>query len=198
MVSARYLQAMSKHVESKRIAALLERAARLVHAGMHAKGIPPAQWQALAYIARANRFSRTPGTLGLYLDATKGTVSQTLIALERKGLVAKQRNESDKRIVSLSLTARGRKLLDDHPLADLEAALETMKPPELHALERGLVGLLTHLLRARDGRSFGQCRTCRFFGKNEAGDGTHRCRLLDVALNEADSLQICHEHVPAA
>lgn len=192
---------MPEHANPERIAALLERTARLVYAGMHAEGMLPAQWQALAYVARANRFSRTPGALGLYLDASKGTVSQTLIALERKGFVAKQRNESDRRVVSLSLTARGRKLLDVYPLVGVAEALDGMSEGERQALEAGLGGLLVRLIEAHGGRTFGQCRTCRFFRRGEANGvsgGPHRCGLLDVPLSEAESGQICHEHASAA
>ena len=39
------------------------------------------------FIARANRFSRTPAALADYAGSTRGTISQTLIALEQKGLV---------------------------------------------------------------------------------------------------------------
>ena len=61
----------------------LERLARLMRAREHEDGLNPAQWEALRFLSRANRFSNAPGALTRYLGATKGTVSQTLMALER-------------------------------------------------------------------------------------------------------------------
>jgi DNA-binding MarR family transcriptional regulator len=64
---------------------LIERMGRLLRASDHASGLNPAQAEALRYLLRANRFSRTPAALAEYLGSTRGTVSQTLLALEAKG-----------------------------------------------------------------------------------------------------------------
>lgn len=188
---------MPNSENTTRLVALLERTARLVQGEMHAGALVPAQWQALSYLSRANRFSRAPGALAAYLGATKGTVSQTLLALERKGLLVKQPSPSDGRGVVLALTARGQRLLEAHPLTDLHEALEHMSEPERQALDHSLSSLLLGLLDRRDGRSFGQCRTCRHFVQDGAGaatGGPHRCGLLDIPLGEADAAQICLEH----
>ena len=39
---------------------LLERLARVLQNEAHTGGLKPTQWEALRYLARANRFSRTP------------------------------------------------------------------------------------------------------------------------------------------
>ena len=54
----------------------LERLARLMRAKEHEDGLNPAQWESLRYLARANRFSNSPGALTRYLGATKGTMVQ--------------------------------------------------------------------------------------------------------------------------
>jgi DNA-binding MarR family transcriptional regulator len=174
---------------------LLERAGRLIQGALHSGGLPPAQWHVLRYLARANRFSRTPTAIGLYLDATKGTVSQTIIALERKGLVSKERNP-DRRSVCLQLTARGRELLARHPLSEAVEALEALPPQARDALRNGLAAFLMALLARRSARPFGQCATCRFFehgGAPSARGGPHRCKLLDTPLSADDAAQICVE-----
>ena len=66
-------------------AVMLERLARLMRVAEHDGDLNPAQWEALRYLARANRFSNSPAALTRYLGATKGTISQTLMALDRKG-----------------------------------------------------------------------------------------------------------------
>ena len=181
---------------------LLERASRLLQSAFFAEGgMPPAQWQTLRYLARANRFSRTPTAIGLYLGATKGTVSQTILALVRKGLVRKDRSQPDGRSVFLRLTPRGEALLDSDPLRDVASALGTLPMQRRLELGEGLAGLIEAMLSKKGGRPFGQCASCRFFQKNGArsdADGPHRCGLLGVALNNDDSAKICVEHERAA
>ena len=67
------------------VANLLERISRLTRTEEQIGDLYPAQWAALRYLTRANRFSRTPMALTRYLGTTRGTMSQTIIALERKG-----------------------------------------------------------------------------------------------------------------
>lgn len=63
---------------------LLERIGRVLQNDGHSEGLKPTQWEALRYFARANRFSRSPSALTAYLGMTKGTVSQTVGALEKR------------------------------------------------------------------------------------------------------------------
>ncbi len=178
---------------------LLERSGRLLQRAFHADGAHPAQWQVLRYLARANRFSRTPKAIGLYLEATKGTVSQTILALDRKGLVRKSPSPLDARSVTLQLTPRGQAALAGDPLTDIASALEALPVKTQIALGDGLAGLIELMLVKMGGRPFGQCELCRFFQKNKARgdrDGPHRCGLIGVALSADDSSKICVEHEP--
>ena len=52
---------------------------------------------------RANRFSPTPAALADYLASTRGTISQTLIALESKGHVTCEVGQRDRRSIDLAL-----------------------------------------------------------------------------------------------
>lgn len=63
---------------------LIDRLDRLARNGEVSGDLNPAQWEALRFVSRANRFSRTPAALAEYLGSTRGTVSQTLIALEKR------------------------------------------------------------------------------------------------------------------
>jgi DNA-binding MarR family transcriptional regulator len=103
------------------IAFVLERLARLMRSEEHAEGLNPAQWEGLRYLGRANRFSNSPGALTRYLGATKGTVSQTLMALERKGFIAKSSRPGEKRSITLRLTTRGESALARDPWNRLAA-----------------------------------------------------------------------------
>ncbi len=93
--------------ETAEILAPLERLARLMRAGEHEGGLNPAQWEALRYLSRANRFSNSPIALTRFLGSTKGTISQTIKALERKGFIAKSPRENEGRSICLALTDKG-------------------------------------------------------------------------------------------
>lgn len=176
---------------------LIERLARLVTNEGHAHGMKPAQWEALRYLVRANRFSRTPSGLTAYLGLTKGTVSQTLMSLERAGLVEKTANPGDGRSVRLDLTQKGRALLPLDGMAAIRQAFEVLPPPMRAALGDGVAALVRSALAARSGRAFGICRDCRYFAADARAPGQHYCRLLKEPLEDAEAGQICQEQEAA-
>ncbi len=182
------------------IAAPLERLARLMRAGEHEEGLNPAQWEALRYLSRANRFSNSPGALTRYLGATKGTISQTVMALERKGLVAKSIREGEKRSVALLLTPKGEEALSRDPWSKLSAAAEDLGGKTRRRLAKGLRELLARELKRGGHLSFGHCHTCRYFrekGRDGDPQGPHLCMLLDEPLSASDLQLICVEHEAA-
>ncbi|MBP6013949.1 MAG: MarR family transcriptional regulator [Alphaproteobacteria bacterium] len=176
-----------------RAAHLIERLGRLLRAGDHATGLNPAQAEALRYLARANRFSRTPAALADYLSSTRGTVSQTLLSLEAKGLVERQANARDGRSVMLALTKSGLKFLDEDPVRALAKTIDATGADARLAdeLEAGLRAAIAE----RGGRAFGACHTCRHFRRNQrSAAAPHHCALLDEPLSAADAVAICLEH----
>jgi len=178
----------------------LERLARLMRAKEHEDGLNPAQWESLRYLARANRFSNSPGALTRYLGATKGTISQTVKALERKGYVVKAGREGERRSVTLVLTSKGEAALARDPWAQLADAAGDLGGKTRRRLLKGLRELLQEELKKGRHQSFGLCATCRFFReKGHDGDprGPHQCMLLDAPLSVADSRKICVEHQAA-
>ena len=52
-------------------------------------GLQSVHLQVLDYLSRCNRYSDTPAALTNYLGMTRGTVSQTVLLLEKKGLIKK-------------------------------------------------------------------------------------------------------------
>lgn len=178
-----------------RLPDLLERIGRLLRSVRHRnERLNPAQWEALRYLGRANRYSRTPTALTHYLGATKGTVSQTVIALERKGLLRRATDPRDRRGIRLGLTARGRANLENDPMVVL---LDAVDSALLERLETGLSDLLLHLQQRNQHRPFGQCGTCRFFRRGAAigeSGGPNRCGLTLEPLADFEAEQICAEH----
>ncbi|WP_269931920.1 MarR family winged helix-turn-helix transcriptional regulator [Aminobacter sp. HY435] len=176
---------------------LVERLTRIVANEGHAQGLKPAQWEALRYLARANRFSRTPGALTAYLGLTKGTVSQTLMALERSGFIEKTANPGDARSVRLGLSPAGADLLRRDGIDTLRRAFDGLPAEVQAALGDGLERLVKAGLAARGGRAFGVCRTCRHFVADAGGAGRHFCALLKEQLSDGDAELICHEQEAA-
>ena len=83
------LTAMTQDDTASSIADMVERLGRLLRSRGYEHDLNPAQWEALRYLGRCNRFSNNPSALSNFLGATKGTVSQTVSSLERKGLLTK-------------------------------------------------------------------------------------------------------------
>ncbi len=184
---------------SHEAAYLIGRLDRLSRSGVNIAGLNPAQWEALRYLSRANRFSRTPAALADYAGSTRGTISQTLIVLEQKGLASRQASRRDGRSVELALTRRGEAVLRDDPLRRLadDISVATGDAGELLAT---LQAILSALIARNNGRAFGICRTCRHFRRNDVAGraAPHHCAMLDEPLSDADSGAICQEHEAAA
>lgn len=181
-------------VSTSRAFDLLERIASLMRAEQRksgaALGLEPVHLNALAYLARANRYSDTPQAVGEYLGLTKGNVSQRLIWLEQNKLLRKEPDERDGRVVHLKLTAQGRNTLAKlHPPAIWRKGV-----PDGEALERVLEAALDGILTEGGRKTFGQCHSCRFHEKRESGA---HCALLQVDLRADQIDKICREHEPA-
>jgi DNA-binding MarR family transcriptional regulator len=178
----------------------LERLSRLMRAAEFGDGLNPAQWEALRFLARANRFSNSPGALTRYLGATKGTISQTVKALERKKLIEKTERPGEKRSVVLRLTAAGSAMMAKDPWSGLAQAVNVLGGKTRRRMDKGLAEVLAQELTRRLDPSFGSCTTCRFWRADaHVGDPQrpHLCMLFDEPLTEAETTQICVAHEPA-
>jgi DNA-binding MarR family transcriptional regulator len=180
-------------------AQLIDRIERLARLGEAPGGINPAQWEALRYLGRANRFSRTPAALADYLASTRGTVSRTLASLEAKGYVARSPNPRDGRSVDFILTAQAREALGRDPLLGMAEDIDQALGRDAAVLRDSLKRTLGNAIARNNGRAFGACASCRHFRAHaHASSATpHHCGLLDLRLSDADSLAICVEQEPA-
>ncbi len=180
---------MSKETR-KRIKELADRLSRILQAEEWDEDLNPSQWTALNYLARANRFSRSPSQVSDFMGATRGTVSQTLKALARKGLIEEAPTGGDKRSISYQVTGEGGTLLKRS--SALEAAASKMEDAEAEALMSGLETLVRTALKQRGQRPFGICASCVHHQKKARGGF---CKLLQEPLTAAETRQICHEYV---
>lgn len=116
-------------------------------------GLNPAQWAAIRYFAQAAPNARSVVAFARYHRTTKGTASQTIAALLKKGLLDRQRSERDRRTASLELTAQGRILLNDDPLNELAYAVSLLDEDEHAVLVRSLDKILRVLVERRADRA---------------------------------------------
>lgn len=177
------------------------RLSRVQPAAQHDHRLIPAQWETLRYLSRANRYSRSPSTVAAFLGTTKGTASQTLLALERKGLIHREPDPKDRRSGNYTLTDLGLGLLVDDPIAALTMKADALRSTLRLQLAGDLRGLLRELQLANGGRAFGECATCRHFRRDAAaGDtaGPHRCGLTNEALTDDESRRISAEREAVA
>ncbi len=158
-------------------------------------GLQPVQIEALHYLSVCNRYSDTPMGVTEYLGQTKGTISQSLNVLARKGFLVKKPDVKDKRVTRLRVSSQGRKLLARAiPSAQLTAACTHMDSDSQAEITAALLQLLRALQRANAMRSFGVCHTCRYHQVVAEG---YRCGLTEEPLQAAETQFICREHEAA-
>lgn len=109
---------------------------------------------------------------------TPATVSEALAALERKGLLQREKDEKDKRRWRLKPTEEGQALaraLKGYA-APMSQALREVEDPEGFLL--GLMALLAALARQEVVAETGLCLTCRHLRREEG----FFCALLQIPL----------------
>jgi DNA-binding MarR family transcriptional regulator len=185
---------------ASRIAQLVDRLARLTRELQFCSGLNPAQWEAIRFLSRANRQSRTPSGLAEFLCTTKGTASQTLIALEQKGYVSRSKGGADRRQVALELTPAGQELLQRDPILGVAEVASRLGPDIGGPLVKGLTALL-HDMQVRAGvKEFGVCAECTLnCVSTEATDPTNReCGLTGETIIAVDTARLCINYKSAA
>lgn len=155
-------------------------------------GLHPVHVDILSYLARCNLFSDTPVALKEFLGITKGTLSQSLTLLEKKGLVVKQKDLHDKRVTHLSLTDEGRKVVSEvYPPQKYSEILENTEQSSPQMVN-SLKSMLAEIQRGHNQLSFGVCKTC--VHHEERSNNQFFCKLTEMELSKKYGELICKEH----
>lgn len=190
-----------KHwVSEGAIAELIEQLGRCAWGDAFVQEFNPAQWTALRYFDRANRFSRTVGAFARYHGTTRGTASQTVKALIDKRYLRRRPDTRDHRTFRLDLTAKARRLLVRDPFHVLVDAADALSTGDRGAVADGLHLMLDRLLMERGRPLFGMCTSCmhlRGEGRCLVSRGPYECGLLEEALTEEELVGICVNYEPA-
>jgi DNA-binding MarR family transcriptional regulator len=178
----------------ERLASLLRTEARNM---LFEHGLQPIQFEALHYLSICNRYSDTPMGVTEYLGQTKGSVSQTLKVLEKKGLIEKTPDQGDKRVAHISLTKAGRHRVNSIlPSPLLASASKQLSKKDATSIDASLRNLLKSIQQANNSKTFGQCATCSHNIKLSRDE--YMCGLTKEALSSQDIELICREHEPAS
>ncbi len=153
-------------------------------------------FQVLEYLSQCNKYSDKPAAIANYLGITRGTVSQTLIILEKREFLEKIQDEHDKRVYHIRLLEKGIETLKKAKPQELyEKANEILQKESAHANRHEVfTEALTALQKANESYTFGVCKTCRNFSVTGSG---YFCLLTRESLTESDSEKICQEHQPS-
>lgn len=154
--------------------------------------VPAVQLSALRYLCICNHYSDTVMGVTDYLGLTKGTVSQSLKALEERQWIYKQPDPQDKRIVHLKPTAEGETIAQQLMAVQvLQHAVQQLGPEQEQQLTNVLQQLLTQIQQQQQRKSFGVCHSCRF---HQQQDGKPFCGLTRQPLPDSATSLICREH----
>jgi DNA-binding MarR family transcriptional regulator len=185
-------------MDTRRLFDLLERVGTLLRAEERKTAatlnLHPVHLQVLRYLAQCNRYSNTPLGVSNYLGTTKGTISQSLLILQRHGYLQKKSDLNDRRVLHLVLTPKGEALARTlTSLPDRKTICASLKTTDLQTTQWVIEQLLRNLQKANHHQTFGQCHTCRYLIVTE-GRNLFRCGLTHEALKASETLKICQDH----
>jgi DNA-binding MarR family transcriptional regulator len=188
-----------------KVAAALERIGQafrvMAQHEARAHGLSPIQLLLLLRLAADPPQRRRPGALAREFDVSPASLSDSIAALERKGLVTRRRLGEDRRGFSLALSGSGRRLAEraQRVAGPLERAVAALPRGEQLALMGALFRVIAGLQEEGVVTVARMCVTCRHFRPDvRRGAQPHHCALLDVRLG-AEGLRVdCPDHELAA
>ena len=148
-------------MNSQVIAELILHLGRIASGEGLVKELTPTQWTALRYLARANRFSRTPSAFAAFHGTTRGTASQTIKNLETQGYLTRLRSEADRRSTRLDLTDKARAVLVNDPFEAVVRAADALPPGVRGHFADALQRMLGQVASERGKPPFGTCVSCK-------------------------------------
>ena len=175
---------------------LLLQLGRVVYADCAAGGLTQAQWIAIRFFSRANRFSRTISGFAQYHATTRGTASQTVKILVDRGYLIRTPSETDARSIRFDLTALARRKLSEDPLESITRVAGRLSADERNRLAGSLRTMLADLHLSCRQPVAGSCRYCRHLDRG----GTDRdasCGLMQEPLSGGEFDELCVRYVPA-
>lgn len=166
----------------------------------NALGLNPTQVQVLAFLAGRGAGVRVK-EIAAHLGVSPPSATDSIGALERKGLIRKVMKTGDARAVGVHITLEGRALLKAVGMAASTTAtsLATLDDAEQALLLRLLIKLARALQIAGAMPVQRLCVTCRHFRPNTYPDARdpHHCAFVNAAFGDRHLRLDCGEHEQA-
>ncbi len=163
-------------------------------------GITLLQAQIILYLSEGPSDRRKIMDLSRELGVSQPVISDSVNNLVRKGLVAKETLESDKRAVRLRLAERGEEIARNlkkwqgEAEGALKAAVDEERAGEI--LE-ALLKYIASLHRRGAIKVARTCMACRYLSIRRSGGGkSYYCRLLKLTLGREGLRLDCEDHRP--
>jgi DNA-binding MarR family transcriptional regulator len=191
--------ATASNVSARTVAELVVQLGCLARGDGFVAELTLAQWAALRYFFRANRFSRTVSAFAEFHGTTRGTASQTIKSLVQNDYLTRKRSKIDGRSIDFTLTYKSKKLLAEDPFEALVDAAGALSNSASHTIARSLERILRKMAQQQGKRHFGMCPNCRYFQEdgcymNQGSD--YYCTWMDEPLKEAETQQLCVNFLP--
>ena len=181
--------------DEQQIAELVLQLSRAAYAQCTAGGPTQAQWQALRFFARANRFSRNVTGFAEFHATTRGTASQTVKSLYEQGYLERIRSEKDGRSARFDLTAAARAVLENDPLECVVRSARKLSTAHKAQTASCLKEIMTTMARDKARPMTGVCALCGHL--DASGDGTFQCGLMRESLSKNELQELCVRYQPA-
>lgn len=163
-----------------------------------AHDLSPTQLRVLTKLYAGTPPAARNSVLARELDITEPTMSDTVAALIRKGLVDRRRDHHDRRRRLLVLTHTGRATAAAVArwTAPAEIALSRLGRADSEQLLDSLLAVLAEFNRADLSTVSRACTTCRYLQRvTEPHGRSYRCGHYDTPLTRSELRVDCTEHV---
>lgn len=160
-------------------------------------GLSPVQIQALLFAAHTRNDVATVGNFANIIGTTHVTAVKILNGLVKRGLISKAQKADDRRVTLLSLTPKGKEIVNnlDHWGQLLEDVLQSIPEELLTHFEIGLGSVISTLQEKGHLVVSEPCAGCIHFQPNIGhAEVPHYCQLIQKYLSHEASLQECPEH----
>ncbi len=157
--------------------------------------LSPIQVQVLIFLLNHSEEKRKVSYLADEFNMTKATISDTIKALDQKGLIKKVAEQLDTRSYVIHLTKKGIDIAGKTSVftRELQIPIDKLNPDDKENLLLSLIGVIHHLNKAGVITIQRMCVTCIHF-KPANSKHPHFCNLLNKKLESTELRIDCPEH----
>jgi DNA-binding MarR family transcriptional regulator len=157
--------------------------------------LSPIQVQVLIFLLHHSEEKRKVSYLADEFNMTKSTISDTIKALDQKGLINKTTERQDSRSYVIHLTKKGIDIAERTSVftRELQIPIDKLHPDDKENLLLSLMGVIHHLNRTGVITIQRMCTTCVHY-KPADGRQPHFCKLLNKKIENSELRIDCPDH----